>query len=99
MCCAVQMFFVDELTLGNLNPSLDYHQANFYVLNFNDLAHSLIALFYQLVVSCGAHMKRTCNQACSGIGPASFIRLTDFLNIYVLRFVIMLLFFPPFLFR
>ena len=46
------MFFCNELELGK--PGLantDYDLSDFYVLNFNDLAHSLISLFYQLVVN------------------------------------------------
>jgi hypothetical protein len=46
------MFFCNELLeSNNLDPKLDYVDSNFYALNFNDLAHSLIALFYQLVVN------------------------------------------------
>jgi hypothetical protein len=44
------MFFCNELVDGNVDGT-DYDESDFYALNFNDLAHSLIALFYQLVVN------------------------------------------------
>jgi len=45
------MFFCDALQLGRVPEDIDYHRGDFYAMNFNDLAHSLIALFYQLVVN------------------------------------------------
>ena len=45
------MCFCNELLPGNLSTDLDYDAGDFYILNFNDLARSLIALFYQLVVN------------------------------------------------
>lgn len=47
----LQMFFVNELELNKLPDTLDYVRSNFLIMNFDDLAHSLNALFWQLVVN------------------------------------------------
>jgi len=45
------MFFCNELVPGSVSPDFAYDAEDFYVINFNDLAHSMVALFYQLIIN------------------------------------------------
>jgi len=76
-----QMFFIHELEPGRVPPDIPYEQNDFFAMNFDDLAHSLVSLFHQLVVN---DWWVVMEAVVSRVGPGAHLFFTSFYGVSTL---------------